>query len=100
MATTLDRTMSSSRGTLVGDVIRIAVIAFVFAIVTATIGLARTTYKRASIAGLRTSSSFAWVPWRVRSLIRGRRRARPSRNRDPAPAGARNAREIGRAHVW
>jgi len=38
MATTLDRTMSSSRGTLVGDVIRLAVIASAFAIITPTIG--------------------------------------------------------------
>src|ERR1700732_751790 len=47
MATTLDRTMSSSRGTLVGDVIRLAVIAFVFAIIRRPLANAVTPGRRA-----------------------------------------------------
>ena len=38
MVASLDRTMSSSRGTIIGDSMWLAVIAFVFAIITGTLG--------------------------------------------------------------
>jgi hypothetical protein len=38
MVPSLDRTMSSSRGTLIGDILWLAVVAFVFAIVAGSLG--------------------------------------------------------------